>query len=108
MIRTPEVGSEPEPVQGASVEDCRQAYDRIVKAPENSGYSDKCLENRRKLLVTVADTLLDTSSRSAYELQHAEVEHASLPGAIALLQVRKHRGHHVVRHQLEHHHECKI
>ena len=74
-------------LQGASVEDCRQAYDRIAKAPENSGYSNKCLENRRLLLSSVADTLLDTASRSTYHLQQAEVEYSTLPGAIALLQV---------------------
>lgn len=76
-------------MQGASVEDCRQAYDRIVKAPENSGYSEKCLEKRKSLLASVADTLLDTASRSSYEAQHTEVEYATLPGAIALLQVRQ-------------------
>lgn len=74
-------------LQGASIEDCRQAYDRIAKAPENSGYSSNCLENRRLLLASVADTLLDTTSRSTYQLQQTEVDYDQLPGAIALLQV---------------------
>eukprot|EP00892_Ulva_mutabilis_P008288 jgi/Ulvmu1/5831/UM025_0089.1 len=72
--------------KGASIEDCRQAYDRIAKAPENAGYSNKCLEHRRLLLAKVADTLLDTASKSEYQLQHAEVDYDTLPGAIALLQ----------------------
>jgi hypothetical protein len=74
-------------VQDASIEDCRQAYDRMLQDPADAGYSRKCLADRRSLLESAANILLDTKSRSSYASECTEVEYTSLPGAIALLQV---------------------
>lgn len=81
------------PVQDASSDECKFAFDALVKPPKDSGYSTECIYSRAQLLKVAADCLVDGESRKHYNARlstgssEAQVLHGDMPGALALLQV---------------------
>lgn len=80
-------------VQDASSDECKFAFDALVKPPKDSGYSTECIYSRAQLLKVAADCLVDGESRRHYNARlstgssEAQVLHGDMPGALALLQV---------------------
>lgn len=83
--------------RASSREAVKRAYERVVAAPPDVGYSQDALFSRAVLLKSAAETLADLESRRAYDAaagasgaHTVAVSRDNLPGACAVLCICRH------------------